>query len=119
MKLRELKAKNVLGCVVGLSLVVLFVLMGLAHIKTDGQMEVILAGIVTLILLMGTTVGYMRSNRYTMREMWRVKSLYYFHISFVEQKLLQMSVIMSVSGIILVAIKKAPKVWMLIMAHLN
>lgn len=112
--------KNVLGYVLAVILIIGFVLLGLNLIRTDGQLAVTLVGVMVVILAMGITTIYLRSQRFTKRELYtRPSRNFYEHIPPVEQKIFQLTIILLISMIILGLILKGPKVLKIIQESMN
>lgn len=107
-----MKLMDFLGYVVAILIITVIVGLGVILIQTDGQLAVVLVGMITTMLCMGLTSIYMRSQRYTRHEMMRkIGGSYFFqYISPTEQKLLQGSIVLAISMIILGIIEKGPKI---------
>ena len=111
-----------LGYVVAFLITATIVGIGFAFIETDGQLAVIAITMTAVTLVMGITSIYMRSQRCTKAEMQKhvgYSSHVFQHISPLEQKLLQLSIILAVSMIILGIIEKGPKVIFMIQEFLK
>jgi hypothetical protein len=112
--------KNALGYVLAVVMITGLVWLGLVFIKTDGQLAVVLVGVMAAILTMGLVTIYLRYQRDTKRELYRKPNRnFYEHIPTGEQKPLQLSVILLVAMIILGVILKGPKVLKVILEVMN
>lgn len=103
MKLSELKAKNVLGTIMGVALVFMLVELGRTFLKTNELVIGAFTTVIILVLAMGVTVIYLRcQRRYTKRLMHKTPDSYYYDpITPLEQKILQMTIILFSAIIIL------------------
>lgn len=113
---------DMLGYAVAILIITVIVGIGVALIQTDGQLAVTMTAMFVLMLGMGLMCIYMRSQRYTKHEMMRKVgggSYFFEYISPMEQKLLQGSIVLAISMIILGVIEKGPKVLMLIKEYFN
>ena len=119
---KKMKLMNFLGYVAAILIIAVIVSLGFALIQTDGQLAVVLVGMITIILGMGLASIYMRSQRYTHSEMQKHVGSYYFqYISTTEQKLLQGSIVLAISMIVLGILEKGPKIIFMVreLIHLN
>ena len=117
-----MKPLNLFGYVLAVVIVSVIVLMGRILIKTDGQLAVVLTGMITLILLMSIVTIYLRLQRCTHRNPDGTLCKYsvpFTYVSPLEQKFFQGGIVLAISMILLGIIQKGPKVWHLMEHYFN